>query len=769
MGIDMTLITKLVKVFIFILCANLIASCSSPDKDKVEYYQSALDYVEKNERESAILQLLNALQIDAKYGDAYYQLGLLYLEKKQMKKAFNSLLRAADLEPDNLDASLRVAQFYLFNRKTEESRKRIQHILEIDPKHHAALTLLANVELVAGEYKESLAVLEKMGPVVDTSDELQNIKGRIFAAQKEWGPAEAAFQKAIELDKNNLSNYRTLLILYQQNLDKDKAKALLDTMAMRFPEIPLVHQLLVNYYRSVGDKEQALQELLELMKIDPENPRFILQIAEFYRESNRAADAEKVLADARLIDGENPDITAALITLYFDQRKYDEVQPLFEELQKSNPGHGGGKLIRGRFLLNDGKILDGITVFEELNKDFPQWGEPYFFLGLAHYELAEVDLAQNAVAMAIQKHGSSAKYHTLMAQIFQTQGMFEDAQKEAIVALRLNPKNIRSALILSRALVDLKSYEQAVILLANMNNQVPGNVEVLGNLAEAYMGKEEYEEAEKTALSLLDSYPGNTKGVLLLLQIKFKDDLLGAQQFVETQILKAPKNENLHLLHAGILIKQEKYDAALLAYKKIQVLWPEDVKLYMAEAKLLRKLGRYDEAMADYTLVLEKQPKMLAAHMGMADLLQMAGNVEDAMDHYRQVLKIDQENVGAANNLAWLIASEPNGDLGEALMLAMRAKQVSSNSPIVADTLGWVHYKRQSYSLAKTQFEVALQGMPDNATMAYHLALALRGNKQLQKAQDVLTELSGRNLDFPEREDADKLLEELQKQDLIQK
>ena len=757
----MILIKKLAKLFIFILCVNLIASCSTPDKDKVEYYQSAIEYIEKNEREAAILQLLNALQIDAKYGDAYYQLGLLYLEEKQPKKAFDSLLRAADLEPDNLDASLRVAQFYMFNRKTEEGRQRIEHILERDPDHLAALTLLANIELIEGKYTASIEALEKIGPAVDTSDELQNVKGRIFAAQEQWVQAEEAFQKAIDLDKGNLSNYRTLLLLYQKKQEQEKAKGLLDKMVTQFPDNPFVHQLLANYYRRIDDRELLLQELLKIIEFAPNNPRFRLQLSEFYRENNQEDEAETTLSEARLTDAGNADIAAALTTLYFDQKRYSEAKTLLDELEKTHPGHGGVKLIRSRFLLNDGKIRDGITLLQGLNKDFPEWGEPYFFLGLAHYDLGEVDLAQNAVAVAIQKYGRSAKYHTLMAQIFQVQGAFEDAQKEAVTALRLNPKNIRSALILSRALIDLKRYEQAITLLNNMISQVAGNVEVLGNLAMAYLGKEEYKEAEKFLIRLIDLHPGNTQAVLLLLDVKFKNKLVEGEQFVEQQILKAPENARLYLLLGELLIKQEKYEEALSVYKNLQDQQPEYANAYMVEANLLRKLNRNDDALARYTLVLDKQPRLLSAHMAIADLLQLNRNDKKAMEHYREVLKIEENYPPAANNLAWLIASEPGGDLGEALMFAMRAKQASPDSPVIADTLGWVHLKRQSYSLAITQFELALEKLPGNPTMAYHLALALRGNSQSQKAEEILKQLIKENADFPDRENAEKLLEEL--------
>lgn len=752
---------NIAKIIILVLCLPLLVSCSSPEKDKVQYYQSALEYIDKDEKEAAILQLLSALQVDAKYEPAHYQLGLLYLEEKEPRKAFDSLLRAADLNPTNIEANYRVAQFYLFNRQSPESRKRIELILQQEPTHQAALTLLANLEIVEGNYESAFEALNVIGNPVESSPELQNVKGRIFAAQKEWGGAEESFLKAISLGVDDLSHYRTLLLLYQKNQEKDKAKNLLDDMGERFSENPQVHQLLANYYQSVGDDQGLIDELKELIELAPENPRFRLQLAEFYREKGRVDDAEKILVDARSIIQDSSDILASLATLYFDQQRFDKTKTLLDEIKTQDSGHGGAKLLEARFLQKDDKGRDAIALLKELNSDYPEWGEPYFYLGLSHYSFGEVDFAQGAVSTAIQKYGRSAKYHTLMAQIFQTQGEFEAAQKEAIIALRLNPKNIRSALILSRALVDLKRYEQAIALLTNMNSQVEGSPEVLGTLAVAYHGNKQLAEAEETLFALLEVHPGDVRAILLMLDVRYKGDHGGAEKFIKQQLTIVPQNTKLYLLLADVLAVQNKYNEALDSFKKAQEINPEDFQAYLAEARLLNKMGRKDDAVQNYKTVLKIQPSSLTARMGLADLLQVRGDVEGAMSLYREVLTTNENYAPAANNLAWLIASDPEGDLGEALMLAMRAKQVSPDSPVISDTLGWVHYQRQSYSLAVAQFELALQSLPENMTIAYHLALALAGSGKREEAIKQLSELLDRKGDFPERSDAERLLVEV--------
>ena len=159
--------------------------------------------------------------------------------------------------------------------------------------------------------------------------------------------------------------------------------------------------------------------------------------------------------------------------------------------------------------------------------------------------------------------------------------------------------------------------------------------------------------------------------------------------------------------------------------------------------------------------MIEKDPKSIPGYMGIAALLEAEGDTVKAMAQYEKVLEIKENYAPAANNLAWLIAADPNGDLGKALVLAMAAKQAFPDVPDIADTLGWVYYQRKSYSLAIAQFELALQGRLHSPVIAYHLALAQRGNEQKEEAVKTLEKLLASKGDFPERKKAEELLAEL--------
>ncbi len=745
-----------------LMCVTLLFACSSPEKDKLKHYQRALQYIEQEKRPEAIIELKNAIQIDAKYGEARYQLGLLYLKSGEPKNAFNELLRAADLSPDNLDAHAKVAFFYLLSGKREESRKQLDYILGKDPTYRDALALLANLELGERKFAEALATLQKTGEELNTFDELQLIKGRIHAAQEQWGPAEEAFRKAIAINGESLINYKTLLHLYDTRKETEKAKKLLDEMLVKFPDNAEAHLLLAGFYRSGGNIEKAGEELMKVIEIDPKNPLFRLQLADYYQKTNNFNAAEETLTKARADIPKNPDITAALATLYFDQRKFDKAQPILDELKKDNTGHGGARLLEARFLMKEDKVRESLTILQGLNKDFPAWADPFFHIGMAHYSLGEVDLAQKAVAEAIQKNGADGQYHTLMAQLLLAKGSFEDAKKEAAIALKLKPNNLRSAIILSRALIGAKQYDQAAAILTDMRKQVPGNPEILGNSALASLGAGEPKKAEEYLTELLAIDPAHIQAIGMLISLRYKDNLAAAESFIRQQIAKAPADSRLYVLLGGILQSQKKDQESLAAYEKAQEISPENIQAVFASAKLLTKLGKSSEAMGKYSAMIQHSPKSIPGHMGMAALYEAEGNSAKAMEQYTKVLEIKGDTPQAANNLAWLMVSNPaGGDIGKALMLAMAAKQALPDDPNVADTLGWVHYHRGSYSLAIAQFELALQNRPDDPVITYHLALAQKGNNQVEESVKTLELLLARNVEFPDRKKAEVLLGEL--------
>jgi Flp pilus assembly protein TadD len=92
-------------------------------------------------------------------------------------------------------------------------------------------------------------------------------------------------------------------------------------------------------------------------------------------------------------------------------------------------------------------------------------------------------------------------------------------------------------------------------------------------------------------------------------------------------------------------------------------------------ALILNKQGKTEQAINEYKELLTKQPKALDAHMGLGSLYEQSGKSDLAKEVYQKAMQIKADFAPAANNLAYMIAESKDPDLGEALRLALIAKQ----------------------------------------------------------------------------------------------
>ena len=106
-----------------------------------------------------------------------------------------------------------------------------------------------------------------------------------------------------------------------------------------------------------------------------------------------------------------------------------------------------------------------------------------------------------------------------------------------------------------------------------------------------------------------------------------------------------------------------------------------------------------------------------------AALHEAQGRRGDAKAAYLKALQIDPTAVVASNNLAWMMV-EDNENIDAALELAQVARGRLPGSPDIADTVGWIYYKKGLYPLAVAALSEAVQKEPKNAEFLYHLGLA---------------------------------------------
>jgi len=133
---------------------------------------------------------------------------------------------------------------------------------------------------------------------------------------------------------------------------------------------------------------------------------------------------------------------------------------------------------------------------------------------------------------------------------------------------------------------------------------------------------------------------------------------------------------------------------------------------------------------------------------------------EKARTHYETILNLNPRFAPAANNLAWILVDR-GGNLDMALAHAQMAREQKPDDPNIADTLGWIYYKKNAFLLAISLLKEAVEKIPNDAVVHFHYGMAQQKNGDAPEAKKALQTALKLNPGFTGSEEARKTLEGL--------
>src|SRR4029077_9133391 len=105
------------------------------------------------------------------------------------------------------------------------------------------------------------------------------------------------------------------------------------------------------------------------------------------------------------------------------------------------------------------------------------------------------------------------------------------------------------------------------------------------------------------------------------------------------------------------------------------------------------------QAITELETLLKKNPSNAVALMIDATVYDKMNEYQKARDAYEKLLALKPDSVSALNNLAYLYAEHLN-QLDRGYELAEKARTLEQNAAEIADTLGWILYRRGDYQQA---------------------------------------------------------------------
>ena len=720
-------------VFVLPLLAFASFGCAKEAENKEQHLSRANDYLAAEQYDKAEKEYREVLRLAPEDSTALRQLGSIYVDQRQFLQAYPLLKKSSELQPDDPEIQLKLATVLLAVGSYAEARDAAQQVLEKQPENEQALLMLVDASRTADDIADARKLIQDLRDKDQDRARYHLALGALDLRQNDQARAESEFKAALNLDPKSIE----------------------------------ANVALGSFYWSRNEVEQAAQAFKTAADLAPERSANRLRYVDFLIKTGASAEAKSFLEK---MNRKAPDYLPPRVFLmkmacaehYRDEDCITRVQNVLSQ----DPINLDAMFIDGMLSLSKGDAMKAIRIFEYLSNTYG--GDPQ-----VRYQLARAYLVYANSVGAMESRRA-----------------VESAESRLDEAVKLNPHFEQAILLLSELKIRKGVPAAAVDLLVPLIKERPQIAQAHYLLSTAYLAQQKMDDAlavyhQMTELFPTDPQPPYHVGVILLAQGKLSDARKALERSIEigsdylppieklidldvadkqyasalTRVDKLiennPKLAQAWALRGKIYFAQRDFTHAELDLLKAVELDPKLEAAYQLLAEVYVASNRQEEAIAKLNAFVEKNEKnkTVPALMQLAQIQMQQKNFAAARDAYENVLSVAPNFPLALNNLAALY-SEHLGQVDKAYDLAKRAREAAPNEPRLADTLGWILFKKGDYDNALRLLQESAGKLPDSPEIQFHAGMAnyMMGEEgparlALQKAVDATA-------DFPEKDEA---------------
>ena len=694
---------------LFFLAASLIglAACGDSDPDGKESLRKAEEFFAAGDYGSAEIEYKNTLTANPRDVSAMLRLASIWEARGGPFQAAVIYRTVKNLNPREAGALLGMARFYQSVGDRQAARKEVLELLKTAPDNREALVLLAKLSGSEDDAKDVELRLEFPG--ADEDARIWFTRALLALGRRDLDGAGQAFTRAIELDATVPEFFAYKFQWHLMRNERTEAEASLRE-ASRLAPLRSPQRIALATYLLGAEKRDEAVSLLE--SATEQAPDFIAA----WRLLARLAISENDLETARkhlqkvagwdAMDFETNVLSAMLYLAKNDDEDRAKAISLLEQLRTSHPPNA---LVE--YCLARAKLADG-----------------------------ENDLAIEALQRAVKVEPGMRDAVILLGGLTLARQRYDEVIALMDSYLRQQPGDVDAVLLFSEASRLSGSPDKSHVALSGIAEVPEKNPRwhLETGLVAKDLGKKE--EARRAFEKVDALEPGNPRAAAeLMLLHTSSGDHAAALALAEKQLQLHPKAAGSHYMRAAILNQMSRNDEALNDLKEAIRLDPKMVGAYLLLSRIQAATGKTDEAIAQLERANAEVPGNIPVLLSLASLYDQGGRADDFRKCYEQILKHHPDYIPALNNLA-VILSESDGkeDLERAFQLAQQAQQLAPHEPLVADTLGWIFFKRGEFQRASRYLAEAAAKVTNDPAVKFHHGMSCLAMGDAEGARSAL-------------------------------
>jgi putative PEP-CTERM system TPR-repeat lipoprotein len=696
-------------------------------------------------------------------------------------------------QPSVVQARLDRASLALALGKNDLARGDINTVLKDTPGNVQAIYLQAVMEAQSRDYNAADKDLEHISAYIGRIQRAFYLQAVVKEQLGQYEQAEEAAKKYLGRAPNDLAAYK---ILARIQFAKRRPDQVIDTLAKVAESGKAdseTYDLLGRAYAATNQPDAAVNAFQKAETLAPNDVGLQTRLASVRMTMGQPdaamGDLEHTLELA-------PKMPAVGEALFFASLATGDMTKAADALAKVKAAQGDTDVtqnLTGLFKLSQIDLPGARDVFSATITKYPNFAPARINLARVLAMMGDRDAAEKILAELLAKQPTTEPALSMLASSYTQNGRLPQAIALLEAAHAADPKNLRVLASLGDLYIRNGTAQKALDLVNQQKDSIASTTEVLSLKAAAQLALGQKQEARDTYSAILKADPSvigaRRQLEALLLEI---GDFESARNVVKEGITISPRNYQLYQDLAIIDLKSTGVDAALATAERLAGQDRDYIALrglkgdvYMAANRPEDAANAYSDALAgasDSGLVtrlataqlrtrkpeaaiktltdwLAKHSDDMVAMEQLSEIDIALGKLDDAAKALETVLADKPHNAVALNNLAWVYQQQKNP---KAQSLARQA-YVLAPGPQTADTLGWI---MTSAGNAGTGVSLLRQANAESTTdprVQYHYAVALKDTGNKDEALKMLNAVVAVKGTFPEKTDAQKLLDDMNK------
>jgi putative PEP-CTERM system TPR-repeat lipoprotein len=754
--------------------ARIAMSLGDPDTAR-EYLDRAM---EMDPDDAALIGL------DAEY---------LFLQRN-FEAAKSRFAEAITLNPGRLRYQVGKIHSHLALNELEDADRIVSQLVEAKPNNNVIALQEAIVKFSLADFLRAKSAADQVLSSVEDHSQSLLIAGLSAYQLGEFQQARRRLETYLIKNPTHVQA-RTALGAALLNLGyADEAYELVGSSDIEMPENTAFLAVLTGAAFGAGDPRAGVRYLEKLAKKSPDSFEIHERLGSTRMALGDFNGAMEAFARAKEIDPHQREIYNKLFLAHLQQNDFEKALEVGNEAIELFPDAAIGYTLTGIATMSAGDHELARKAFEKALDQEPGAIEATTNLVNLLRLSGQRDEAERILEIAVEEHPGHLRTLLTYAAIKDSEGDYAHAEKLLRQAVDYNPLAMRPYILLARHLLRRNRPAEALTVSGEALANNPSNFGLLSVVGTAQLLMGDTTGALATFEDQASFYPNNPSVQQSLMVVREQnDDLEGALAAADRAIalgsdtvtvrlgralylallgrgdeskqdlrdLKADFPDNVEIMYVeGRVALFEKRTADALAITKRAFALQPSTKTLAEMVRALVAHGETDKAITAMDNWLSDHPQDMLIHNTVAEVLIMSGRYRDAIERYRAILAIAPDSSRTLNNLAWLYTEL--GESREAVPLARKALFLNASDPAVADTLAIALLASGQSAEALAILESARLAPSANPSIHFHYTQALLENGKKTQAIEELETLLDSPGEFPERQEAEQLLRDIQ-------